>query len=106
MQRCLARQLAGTGVRVQAEIRTWQVEQGAGIWVRVDGERVSNLVFDNMASRPIKGTSAWGVYSIEIQMPADALWLNYGILLRGTGTVWADNFRVMTWTPSAGWEDV
>lgn len=106
MQRCLARQLAGTGVRVQGEIRTWQVEQGAGIWVRVDGERVSNLVFDNMASRPIKGTSAWGVYSIEIQMPADAVWLNYGILLRGTGTVWADNFRVMTWTSSAGWDDM
>ena len=106
MQRCLAHQLAGAGVRVQAEIRTWQVEHWAGMWVRVDGERVSNLVFDNMASRPIKGTTSWGVYAIEIQMPANAIWLNYGIVLGGTGTIWADNFRVMTWTSSAGWVDV
>jgi hypothetical protein len=106
MQRCLAPQLAGSGVRVQAEIRTWQVTQWAGLWVRVDGERVDNLVFDNMASRPIKGKTNWVVYAIEIQMPSNAVWLNYGILLKGTGTVWVDNFRVMTWTSSAGWVDV
>lgn len=105
MQRCPAHNLAGKAIRLEAEIKTWQVEQWAGLWIRADGDNVSNLVFDNMSRRPIRGSTAWKRYAIDVQLPQETTWLNYGIVLAGRGTMWADNFRLMVWTNS-GWGDV
>ncbi len=106
MQRCPAEYVAGRAVRVEGEIRTRDVEQWAGLWIRADGEAVPDLVFDNMSGRPIRGTTPWRRYAIDVQLPQETAWLNYGIVLVGSGVIWADNFRVMVWASTGRWEDV
>jgi hypothetical protein len=106
MQRCPARHLAGKAIRLEADIKTWQVERWTGLWLRADGDDIPNLVFDNMSERPIRGSTAWARYAIDVQLPNETTWLNYGIVLAGQGTVWADNFRLTVWTDSGKWVDV
>ena len=106
MQRCAARHLAGKAIRLEAEIKTAQVELWAGMWLRADGEVVPDLVFDNMDRRPIRGTTPWRKYIIDVHLPNETVWLNYGIVLSGRGTMWADDFRLMVWTHSGKWADV
>jgi hypothetical protein len=97
MQRCPAHHLAGRLIRFEGEIRTRNIEQWAGLWLRVDGDREFNLFFDNMSNRPIHGSTPWTKYSIDAHLPREATWLNYGIVLEGGGVMWADNFRVLVW---------
>ena len=97
MQRCPAQHLAGQVVRFEGEVRTRNVEQWAGLWLRADGDTRFNLFFDNMNSRPIRGSTPWTKYVITAALPEETTWLNYGIVLEGRGALWADNFRVSVW---------
>ena len=93
MQRWPAHTLAGRAIRIEADIRTEDVDNMAGLWLRIDGDK-SMLFFDNMADRPIQGTTPWKTYSLETEVPTKAKWLNYGFLLSGNGTLWAADVRV------------
>jgi hypothetical protein len=105
MQRIPAHNLAGKVIHLEAEIKTWRVEQWAGLWLRADGDKIPTLVFDNMSRRPIRGSTSWARYSIDVQLPKETAWLNYGIVLSGRGTMWADNFRLLVWM-NGQWVDV
>ena len=105
MQRCPATLLAGQLIRLQSEIRSKDITQWAGMWLRADSEEGENLLFDNMAQRPIIDTTEWTIYTIEAQLPGETAWLNYGLVLTGPGTLWADNFRLMVWQNDQ-WRDV
>ncbi len=105
MQRCPAPHLAGKIIRFEGEVRTRNVEQWAGLWFRADGDKEFNLFFDNMNNRPIRGSTPWKKYVIEAILPKRTVWLNYGLVLVGRGTMWADNFRVVFWNGRC-WEDV
>lgn len=69
----------------------------SGLWMRVDGVSNSQIpesnLFDNMHDRPIQGTSDWTEYSITLDVPEKATNVYFGILLDGTGKVWADDFK-------------
>jgi len=104
MQRCPGQSLAGKVIRIQAEIKAEDVKEWAGIWLRADGEIIPDLVFDNMARRPIRGTTAWKTYTIETSLPQETAWLNYGIVLAGSGTIWADDFRIEVWAEDQTWK--
>jgi hypothetical protein len=106
MQRCPAHYLAGQIIRFEGEVRTKDVEQWAGLWLRADGDKIPSLFFDNMHNRPIRGSTSWTKYMIDAQLPQDTRWLNYGILLVGRGMMWADNFRLMVWSQEGRWIDV
>lgn len=97
MQRCPAHYLAGATIRLEAEVKTEDVEQWAGLWLRADGDKEFNLFFDNMSNRPIRGSTSWTKYTIDAQLPQATTWLNYGIVLAGRGSMWADNFRLLVW---------
>lgn len=97
MQRCPAEHLAGHTIRLEGEVRTLGVEKWAGLWLRADGRKEFNLFFDNMSSNPIRGSTPWRLYFIQAHLPARTTWLNYGIVLDGSGTMWADNFRLLVW---------
>jgi hypothetical protein len=98
MQRCPAYDLAGKIIRLEGEVKTQNIEQWAGLWLRADGDKEFNLFFDNMSNRPIRGSTSWKRYVIEAQLPNKTTWLNYGIVLEGSGAMWADNFRLMVWS--------
>jgi hypothetical protein len=105
MQRCPAKYLAGKAIRFEGEVKTKNIEQWAGLWLRADGDIVPTLFFDNMHKRPICGTTSWTRYMIDAQLPKETAWLNYGIVLAGRGMMWADNFRLLVWDKSE-WKEV
>jgi hypothetical protein len=59
---------AGKRVRLSGWIKTADVDNQAGLWMRVDGpEQGKHLAFDNMGNRPIIGTRDWAKYEVILQ---------------------------------------
>ena len=106
MQRCPGRFLAGKTVRLEGELKSENVSGWAGLWLRADADAHPNLFFDNMSRRPVVGTTPWSRYSIDAPLPDNTDWLNYGIVLSGSGVISADNLRLLVWSPSGRWENV
>jgi hypothetical protein len=48
---------------------------------------------------PISGTTAWTEYALELIVPSDASFLDFGIRRAGAGMVWADDFKFETSDP-------
>jgi len=96
MQQFRADRYLGKRVRLSAFIRSKGVQKWAGLWMRVDKEQ-QMLAFDNMQSRPIRGTTSWGKYEVVLDVPSNATGIFFGILLEGQGTVWlnAAKFEVV-----------
>jgi len=53
------------------------------------------LALDNMSSQDVKGTRDWQEYSISLPIHTDTRRLAFGILLEGTGKVWADGLQLL-----------
>lgn len=106
MQRFKAHFLAGRTVRLEGEIRTQDVVEWTGLWLRGDGDDIPDLFFYNMQDAGIRGTTGWRSYSIDAKLPPNLAWLNFGVVLSGSGTVWADNLRLLLWGDNAAWADV
>jgi len=92
----------GKGVRLTAYVRSEDIEpysiqtgQGyASFWMRVDGPGSQTLSFDNMATRPVTGTTDWKECEIILDVPDNCTDLNFGLLLAGTGKTWADGLQL------------
>jgi Tetratricopeptide repeat len=87
---------AGKHVKFSGYIRTEAVTEGwAGLWWRVDGEPGSvPLAFDNMQDRVARGTTPWTRYEIELDVPAGAKHIDFGVIHAGNGTAWFDTLQV------------
>jgi C-terminal processing protease CtpA/Prc len=94
LHRAIAMDFAGTTVELRGFLRTEQVTVLAGLWLREDGESPT-LAFDNMANRPVQGTTEWTEYSIKLPVHPDARQLFFGALLVGTGKLWVDDMQVL-----------
>jgi serine/threonine protein kinase len=94
MQRIPGQGLGGRELLLEAEIRTEDVQEWAGLWLRIDGP-CGTLFFDNMHDRPLRGSTSWAIQRLSLTLPRETLWINYGALLVGTGTVWIDNVRIL-----------
>jgi hypothetical protein len=83
----------GNRVRMSAYITVEDVEDWAGMWMRVDGasRQTGSLAFDNMQSRPITGTSGWRLYEIVLDVSEEARNIAFGVLVNGTGRVWIND---------------
>jgi len=82
-----AEKYAGKRMRFSAFAKSEEVENWAGLWMRVDkGTQI--LDFDNMQSRAIRGTIGWKNYDIVLDVPQDATAILIGALLNSSGTVW------------------
>ncbi|MFV0304439.1 MAG: multiprotein-bridging factor 1 family protein [Moheibacter sp.] len=94
MQSCSAENYLGKRVKMTAYIKSKDIKNRAGMWMRVDSRQPKKtLSFDNMKERPIKGTTNWTKYEIILDVPEESGMLNYGVLINGTGKVWFDNVR-------------
>ena len=83
----------GSRVRLSGFSKTANVVGWAGFWMRVDGAG-SLLAFDNMQSRPIKGTTDWKRYDVVLDVPPEAKALAFGLLLAGNGQIWFDDLQL------------
>ena len=92
MQQSKPGKYLGKRIKMTGFVKSENVAKWAGLWLRVD-QKGSNtpLAFDNMGSRPIKGTTAWTKYEIVLNVPENASLIVYGALLDGEGQIWFDN---------------
>lgn len=87
----------GKKIKMTGYMKSENVKDWAGFWMRVDEKGVRrSLAFDNMAERPVKGTSDWTKYEIVLEVPENAGRIVFGALISGTGQIWFDklNFEV------------
>lgn len=95
MQTCDAKNYLGKKIKLTAYIKSENVANWSGMWLRVDSKfEKKSLSFDNMHDRPIKGDSDWTKYEIILNVPLESSTLNYGVLINGTGKVWFDQLSI------------
>jgi hypothetical protein len=93
MQQFNAADYVGKRVRLSAAVRTENVEQWAGLWMRVDASGQSGIAFDNMKDRPIKGTTGWTRYDVVLDVTDGASLIALGVLISGQGVAWLDEVK-------------
>lgn len=84
----------GKRLKLSAFVKTEEIKDWAGLWMRVDGESDTTLAFDNMENRPIKGTNDWKNYYVVLNVTESALNIAYGILLVGNGKAWIGDLNL------------
>ena len=92
-QGILADAYRGRRVRLSADLKTADATERAGLYLRV---------IDPARSRPpeireqlsLHGTMAWTRQHIEADVPADSVYVLFGITLAGPGQIWATNIQV------------
>ena len=113
----------GKRIRLTGYIKAQDVDNWAGLWLRVDGEAISksvtttikrshsnrkvtsnitnkesrkSIAFDNMSNRPIRGTVGWTKCEIVLDVADSATNIAFGALLQGTGHIWFDKLQFDT----------
>jgi hypothetical protein len=92
-QGILADGYRGRRVRLSADVKTADTTLKAGLYLRV---------IDPARSRPpevreqlsLHGTTGWTRQHIEADVPADSVYVLFGITLTGPGQIWATNIQV------------
>jgi C-terminal processing protease CtpA/Prc len=85
---------AGKAIELRGFLRTEDVSDFAGLWMREDGE-APGVAFENMQRRQLKGTSGWAEYSITLPVNPEGRQLFFGVLVAGTGKAWADDLQLL-----------
>jgi len=90
MQMFTGKAYLGKRVRLSAWVKAENVEDWAGVWMRVDGPNGKSSAFDNMQTRPIKGSRDWQRYEVVLEVAPNSAALALGVLLSGKGKVWME----------------
>ena len=96
MMQCVdAADYRGKRMRFSGYVKAQDVKRWAGLWMRVDGPGTpaKSIAFDNMQTRPIKGTSDFTQYSVVLDVANEATGVCFGILVDGEGTVWLSDVK-------------
>jgi hypothetical protein len=107
MQTFRADRYRGKRLRLLGEAKSEGVEDWAGFWMRIDGSNKAVLGFDNMWNRPMKGTTGWTKYQVVLDVPDQSEAIALGIILGGSGQVWAKDLKlevVDVSTPTTGFD--
>ena len=84
----------GKTIEWRGFLKTENVSDAVAIWLREDGD-TPNLAFATTQTLGVKGTTDWKEYSITLPVATGAKQLAFGVLLIGTGKVWADDLRLL-----------
>jgi C-terminal processing protease CtpA/Prc len=85
---------AGSTLEWRGFLRTEDVSDFAGLWMREDKEGAS-VEFDNMQARKLKGSTGWTAYSITLPLHPGAQQVVVGALMSGTGKAWVANLELL-----------
>lgn len=105
MQSIDATTFRGKRVRFRAAVRT-ETQDPAGraqLWMRVDRSGSQMGFFDNMNDRPIT-SGEWRYYEIVGDIDDDAVSVNIGMMLMGSGRAWLDDVSLTDLGKSAPFE--
>jgi hypothetical protein len=114
MQRVPAAHLRGRTLRFRGELACEDLSDWGGLWLRADGDPIERgdirhntvLFFDNMHDRGVRGTASWSAHEIEVELPDEVRWLNYGVLLNGEGILRARNLELETRAVDGQWREL
>jgi hypothetical protein len=90
----------GKTVKMTGYVKSENVKNWAGLWMRVDFYGTDVLAFDNMGNRGIKRTTDWTKYEVVLFVPQEATSISYGVLLDGTGQIWFKDVKLEVVTDS------
>ena len=93
MQQISAVQYQGQRLRLSGYVKSEEVKNWAGLWMRVDKEG-SVSAFDNMQERAIQGTTGWQKCEVVLDVEKRATGIAFGILLTGSGRVWLSGTKL------------
>lgn len=65
----------------------------SGLWMRVDGSD-SSFAFDNMQRRPVIGTTGWQQVSVVLDVPSNAVGIQFGAIFSGSGQLLVDDLAL------------
>ena len=85
---------AGKTIEWRGFLRTEDVSDFTGLWLREDGD-TPGLAFDNMQRQQLNGTHDWKEYSISLPLRPNAKQIFFGVLTAGTGKAWADDLQLL-----------
>ena len=88
---------AGAKLELRGFLRTEDVSDFAGLWMRQDDD-AGSVAFDNMQRRQLKGTTEWTEYSIVLPLNGAAKRLVFGVLASGTRTSLGRRSSPARWT--------
>ena len=81
----------GHEIKLMGYLKTQDVTGFAGFWLRIDG----TAAFNNMQDQNIRGTTDWKEYTITLPYDdKNAVNINTGALISGSGKIWFDDVRV------------
>lgn len=92
MQGFQARSYKGKRLKLSCFLKTENVGK-CGAWFQIDNSSGDPIQFDNMDNRSIRGTTDWNQYALILDVLEDSTYIQFGVLLKGRGKVWADGFR-------------
>jgi hypothetical protein len=84
----------GKRLRLSAYVRSANVAQWAGMFMRVDTPSKNAIAFDNMIDRAVEGTTDWTKYEIVLDVAPEASKVAFGLIVNGPGTAWIDDVRL------------
>lgn len=85
---------SGKQIVIRGMVKTEDVKNGyTGLWMRLTGEEGA-MGNDQMQNRGLTGTNDWKELKISLPFSAGVEKISVGLVLYGTGTVWADNLSV------------
>jgi hypothetical protein len=90
MQMVSPKNYAGKRVRFQAMVRTRDVGNWAGLWMKADTPARRSAAFYNSQDKPVTGSSDWVQRSVTLDVPPETTTLSFGVIQAGTGQVWLD----------------
>lgn len=84
----------GKRVRFAARVRAEKVRGWSGLMMRVTALDQRVLGFDDMSTRPIRGTADWREEQVILDIEPSAATITFGLRLSdGAGKVWIDALR-------------
>jgi hypothetical protein len=94
-QAILADRFRGESVRFTAQVRTADLDNEGGIYLRVvDPERTRRP--EDREKTTLTGSNDWQTIATAIDVPADAVFVHFGLTLTGPGRIWMTNPQLTT----------
>ncbi|WP_445231864.1 transcriptional regulator [Duganella rhizosphaerae] len=94
MQSVSAKRYQGQRVRFQARVKSRDVTGWTGLWMGIDGPSGRSVAFYNSFDKPIVGSTDWQIRSVTLDVPDDAVSVNFGVNNVGAGQVWIDELSL------------
>ncbi|MCC2961031.1 transcriptional regulator [Massilia sp. IC2-278] len=89
-QQISAQRYLGQRLQFKARIKTADIGNYAGLWMRVDTPAKHGAAFYNSVDKPIRGSTDWQERTVTLDVPADASIVSFGVIGSGKGQVWID----------------